>query len=120
MTEKQQFGRRGEELALAFYKDNQYTILEKNWQLNHLEVDIIAKNDEYIIFCEVKARSGNTFGEPQQSVTKQKQLNIIRAANYYVLKHQIKLEVRFDIIAITFNGDKYTLEHLPYAFTPKW
>ena len=120
MTEKQQFGLRGEELALAFYTENQYTILEKNWQLNHLEVDIIAKNDEYIVFCEVKTRSGNAFGEPQQSVTKPKQLNIIRAANYYVLKHQIKLDVRFDIIAITFNGEEYTLEHLPFAFTPKW
>jgi len=120
MTEKQQFGRRGEELALAFYKDNRYTILEKNWQSNHLEVDIIAKNDEYIAFCEVKTRSGDAFGEPQQSVTSQKQRNIIRAANYYVLKHQIKLDVRFDIIAIVFNGDQYTLEHIPGAFMPKW
>jgi putative endonuclease len=120
MTEKQQFGRKGEELALAFYKDNQYTILEKNWQLNHLEVDIIVKNDEYIAFCEVKTRSGDAFGEPQQSVTPQKQRNIIRAANYYVLKHQISLEVRFDIISILFTGDQYKLEHIPFAFTPKW
>jgi len=120
MTEKQQFGRRGEELALAFYKENQYTILEKNWQLNHLEVDIIAKNEENIVFCEVKTRSGNAFGEPQQSVTTQKQRNIIRAANYYVLKHQISLEVRFDIITILFSGAEYVLEHIPYAFTPKW
>jgi putative endonuclease len=120
MTEKQEFGRRGEELALAFYKENKYIILEKNWQLNHLEVDVIAKNDEYIVFCEVKTRSGNAFGEPQQSVTTQKQRNIIRAANYYVLKHQTTLEVRFDIITIIFNGDKYTLEHIPFAFSPKW
>jgi len=120
MTDKQQFGRRGEELALAFYKENQYTIVEKNWQLNHLEVDIIAKNDEYIVFCEVKTRSGDAFGVPQQSVTKQKQQNIIRAANYYVLKNQISLEVRFDIISIVFNGEQYSLEHIPFAFTPKW
>jgi putative endonuclease len=120
MTEKQQFGRRGEELALAFYKDNRYTILEKNWQSNHLEVDIIAKNEEYIVFCEVKTRSGNLFGNPQESVTRQKQHNIIRAANYYVLKHRISLEVRFDIISILFSGEEYTLEHIPFAFTPKW
>jgi len=120
MTEKQQFGRRGEELALAFYKDNQYVILEKNWRLGNLEVDIIAKNDESIVFCEVKTRSGNVLVEPQQAVTTQKQRNIIRAANYYVLKHQISLEVRFDIIAITFNGEEHTLECIPYAFTPKW
>ena len=120
MTDKQQFGRRGEELALAFYTENGYTILEKNWQLNHLEVDIIAKNDESIVFCEVKTRSGNVLVEPQQSVSPQKQRNIIRAANYYVLKHQILLEVRFDIVAIVFAGEQYNLEHIPYAFTPKW
>jgi putative endonuclease len=120
MTDKQEFGRRGEELALAFYKENQYTILEKNWQQNHLEVDIIAKNDEYIVFCEVKTRSGNAFGEPQQSVTPQKQRNIIRAANYYVLKHQISLEVRFDIISIIFDSDQHKLKCIPFAFTPKW
>jgi putative endonuclease len=120
MTNKQQFGRRGEEIALAFYKDQQYTILEKNWQLNHLEVDIIAKNDEYIVFCEVKTRSGDAFGNPQDSVNRQKQNNLIRAANCYVLKHRILLEVRFDIISILFKGDQYTLEHIPFAFTPKW
>jgi putative endonuclease len=120
MTDKQQFGCRGEELALAFYKENSYTILEKNWQLNHLEVDIIVKNDEYIVFCEVKTRSGDAFGSPQDSVNRQKQNNIIRAANYYVLKHRILLEVRFDIISILFKGDQYTLEHIPFAFTPKW
>jgi putative endonuclease len=120
MTDKQQFGRKGEELALAFYQDNSYTILEKNWQLNHLEVDIIAKNDEYIVFCEVKTRTGDAFGSPQDSVNRQKQKNIIRAANYYVLKHRILLEVRFDIISIIFKGDQYTLEHIPFAFNPKW
>jgi putative endonuclease len=120
MTDKQQFGRRGEELALAFYKENRFSILEKNWQSNHLEVDIIAKNDEYIVFCEVKTRSGDMFGAPQTSVNIQKQRNIIRAANYYVLRHQISLEVRFDIITILFSGDQYALEHIPFAFSPKW
>jgi len=120
MTEKQEFGRRGEALALAFYTENNYTILEKNWQNEHLEVDIIAKNDEYIIFCEVKTRSGNLLLEPQASVTPQKQRNLIRAANYYVLKHRIQLEVRFDIVAIILNGEQHTLEHIPFAFMPKW
>ena len=120
MTEKQQFGRRGEALALAFYQDHQYIILEKNWQSNHLEVDIIAKNEEYIVFCEVKTRSGNAFGNPEQSVTPQKQRNLIHAANHYVLKHRIQLEVRFDIVSIILNGEQHTLEHIPFAFTPRW
>lgn len=120
MTEKQKFGRRGEELAVAFYLENQFVILEKNWQSNHLEVDIIAKNNEYIVFAEVKTRSGNAFGNPQDSVNTQKQRNIIRAANHYVLKNRITLEVRFDIISILFNGENHNLEHIPFAFTPRW
>lgn len=120
MTEKQEFGRKGEELALTFYQENKYTILEKNWNHNHLEVDIIAKNEDYIVFCEVKTRSGNLFGEPHQSVTSQKQRNIIRAANYYVLNHKISLEVRFDIISVILDGDQHKLVHIPFAFTPKW
>jgi len=120
MTDKQEFGRKGETLALAYYIDNKYSIVEQNWKLDHLEVDIIAKNDEYIVFCEVKTRSGNAFGNPEQSVKRQKQQNLIRAAHYYVLKHRIMLEVRFDIISIILNGDRHTLEHIPAAFTPKW
>ena len=120
MNDKQELGRRGEEIAAAFYKENHFIVLEKNWQANHLEVDIIAKNNEYIVFCEVKTRSSELFGSPQTSVTIQKQRNIIRAANYYVLKNRITLEVRFDIITIIFNGNQYSLEHIPFAFTPKW
>ena len=120
MTDKQEFGRRGEAIALAFYTENKFSIVEKNWQNNHLEVDLIVKNEEYIVFCEVKTRSANPLVEPKQAVTTQKQRNIIRAANYYVLKHRIALEVRFDIVSIIFNGEDYTLEHIPFAFTPKW
>jgi len=120
MTEKQEFGRRGETLALAFYTEKKYTILETNWHLEHLEVDIIAKNEEYIVFCEVKTRSGSILIEPQSSVTPQKQRHLIRAANYYVLKHRISLEVRFDIVSIIFNGEQHALEHIPAAFMPKW
>jgi len=120
MTGKQEFGRKGEALALAFYKENKYTILENNWQSNHLEVDLIVKNDEYIVFCEVKTRSCPVLVEPQASVTPQKQRNLIHAANHYVLKHRIILEVRFDIISVILNGDQHTLEHIPFAFMPKW
>ena len=120
MNDKQELGRKGEALALAFYQENKYIILEKNWQSNHLEVDIIVKNDESIVFCEVKTRSGNAIVEPQSSVNSQKQRNLIRAANQYVLKHRITLEVRFDVIIIILNGEEHTLEHIPFAFMPKW
>jgi len=66
---------------------------------------VIAKNEEYIVFCEVKARSGAVLIEPHASITPQKQRNLIHAANHYVLKHRIVLEVSFDIVAIHFKAN---------------
>jgi len=120
MTEKQNFGNKGEMIACDYLLAHQYKILTTKWQCSHLEVDIIAEDDHYIIFCEVKTRSNNTLMSPQEAVNLLKQKNIIRAANYYVLKNKIKKEVRFDIIAIILNGNTYTLEHLKDAFLPRW
>jgi putative endonuclease len=120
MTDKQTFGNRGEILARNYLLEHHYKILDIKWHFGHLEVDIIAEDETYIIFCEVKTRSNNVFISPQEAVTLTKQKNIIRAANHYVSKHKIKKEVRFDIIAILLNGNEYTLEHLQGAFLPRW
>ncbi|MDR1113220.1 MAG: YraN family protein [Bacteroidales bacterium] len=120
ITEKKQFGNRGEELARNYLIEHQYKILASKWQASHLEVDIIAETETYIIFCEVKTRSTNAFMSPQEAVTTQKQKNIIRAANLYILQYKIKKEVRFDIISILLNSNNCTIEHIPDAFSPRW
>lgn len=116
LTEKQQTGNAGEELARNYLLEQGYTILENNWQYGHLEVDIIAQENDTIVFVEVKTRTTAAFGSPEQAVTKQKQRNIIRAANSYVLKHNLNNEVRFDIIAIVQNQ----LQHFKDAYSPLW
>ncbi|MEG2070583.1 MAG: YraN family protein, partial [Bacteroidales bacterium] len=75
--EPQKLGKKGEELAKEYYQNNHYTILESNWRSCHLEIDLIAINQEYIVFCEVKTRSSSNFGKPEQFVTLQKQKNLI-------------------------------------------
>ena len=85
-----------------------------------MEIDIIAKTKDQIIFCEVKTRADNIFGNPEEFVTKQKQMNIMRAADHYLRKNDIPLEARFDIIAIISNKEKFTLNHIPSAFSPRW
>ncbi|MBO4232304.1 MAG: YraN family protein [Bacteroidales bacterium] len=113
-------GKSGEEIAADHYIKLKYNILEKNWHFGHLEVDIIAENADTVVFCEVKTRSSNTFGEPETFVTMQKQKNIIKAANNYILRKGINKDVRFDVISIVKNGDNCALNHIPDAFTPKW
>lgn len=119
-TAKQETGKKGEELAAEFYRKNNYDILDRNWKCYHLEVDLIAINEEYLVFCEVKTRSYTAFGEPETFVTPQKQKNLIRAANMYLTRKKISKEVRFDIISIILNGDQYQIHHIPNAFQPRW
>lgn len=120
MTKKQDLGKKGETLALDYFIKNKYTILETNWLSGHLEIDIIAKNSDTIVFCEVKTRSSSHVKAPIDAVNKMKQKNIIRAANHYICYKQISLEARFDIITIMVNGEMTDLEHIPGAFSPSW
>lgn len=119
-TAKQELGQKGEDIAAEFYRKNNYVILDRNWKCYHLEVDLIALNEEYLVFCEVKTRSYTTLGEPETFVTPQKQKNLIRAANMYLTRKKISKEVRFDIISIVICGNEQQIHHIPNAFQPKW
>ncbi len=120
MTEKKEIGDAGEELARLYLMEQGYTILERNWQFGHLEIDIIALKDNTLAFVEVKTRASESFGEPQTAVNKQKQKNIIRAANSYILRNGYTHEARFDIISIVKNAQETKLEHLQDAYSPQW
>ncbi|MDL2297100.1 YraN family protein [Bacteroidales bacterium OttesenSCG-928-B11] len=120
MNDKQKTGKLGEDLASDHLVKQQFTILEKNWRYGHLEIDIIAQNQKKIVFCEVKTRSSNKVLPPELAVTLQKQRNLIKAANHYLVTKQIQKEARFDIISILINGSSYQLNHIEDAFMPRW
>lgn len=120
MINNKQLGNDGENIATAYLAKKGYTILDTNWRYGHLEVDIIAEHNGTVVFCEVKTRTSNTFGSPEQFVTKLKQNNLIRAANFYVTKNHCTQEVRFDIIGIIQKGDTSEITHLEDAFQPSW
>jgi putative endonuclease len=118
MAEHNITGQKGEELAAAYLKNKGYTVLETNWRFKNLEADIIASMGDTMIIAEVKTRKSNFFGEPETFVTRQKQRNLIKAANEYIQKKQLDLEVRFDIISIIMNGGGSSVNHIEAAFYP--
>jgi len=118
MAELHETGKKGEAIALEHLVRNGYKILETNWQSSHKEIDIIAKKGDQLIIVEVKARKTAFFGEPEEFVTKSKQKLLISAANHYISKNDLDLEVRFDIISVLFKGDKYQVNHIEDAFYP--
>ena len=118
MATHNELGTKGETRATEFLKEKGYKILATNWRNNHHEIDIIAQYKNTIIVAEVKTRTGRIFGEPEEFVLKQKQKNLIRAANAYVLKNNVDLEVRFDIISIVVEKeDKFVVNHIEDAFS---
>ena len=98
------------EKEAALYLERQgYEMIESNFRCRNGEIDIIAREGEYLCFVEVKYRSGNGCGSPLEAVTRHKQQTIIQTAEYYLMKNKLPLDMpcRFDIIAI--EGEKITL-----------
>ncbi|MEG0772298.1 YraN family protein [Clostridium sp.] len=112
-------GSHGEDIAETYLKEMGYTILERNFKCKIGEIDLIAKDDKYICFVEVKSRYGSLYGSPGESVTKLKQYKIYRTAQSYILKKKLyKFNFRFDVIEIILNNkdDNYSIKLIKDAF----
>ncbi|GAB3933152.1 YraN family protein [Mucilaginibacter myungsuensis] len=119
MASHNDLGRKGEALAKAHLEATGYEIMDENWCHGKAEIDIIAYKNKQIIFVEVKARSGNYFGEPEDFVDKRKQKLIATAAGEYIYLMNHQGEVRFDIIAILIQREgTHRLNHIEDAFWP--
>ncbi|MBV8388863.1 MAG: YraN family protein [Mucilaginibacter sp.] len=119
MAKHLDLGRKGESLAKTFLQGLGYEILDENWTHGKAEVDLIAYKDKVIIFTEVKSRSGNAFGEPEDFVDTRKQKLLAEAADEYIYLMDHQGEVRFDIISVLFDrNENYSLKHIEDAFWP--
>ena len=116
MAEHYELGKKGEQLAIDYLIKQGYKIVERNWRFQKAEIDIIARKEETLISVEVKTRSTNDFGNPQDFVNPKKIKLMVLAMNEYVLKKDLNVEVRFDIVAITKNKGSFNIEHLGDAF----
>lgn len=111
MTTKS-FGDSGEDLACEYLKRHGYKILERNYRIRGGEIDIIAKEGEYLVFVEVKTRSSHDFGEPSESMVPWKMKHLLKAAKFYLQK--INYEdgpYRLDFISVDYSkGDEPEIE----------
>ncbi|MBQ4082802.1 MAG: YraN family protein [Bacteroidaceae bacterium] len=116
MAQHNEFGQISEDRAAAYLMAHGYTIRDRNWRLGHKELDIVAQKNDTLAIIEVKARRSDRYGDAVDAVTDGKIYKIVQAANAYVRYHRINLNVRFDIIAITGEPGKQTIEHIKDAF----
>ena len=113
-------GKLGEEIAAAFLTARGYRLLERNFRCKGGEVDIIVRDpaDNSLVFVEVKARRGLSYGVPQLAVTPFKQRQISKAALTWLSKKRLHdTNARFDVIAILLDeGGHHKVEHIQNAF----
>ena len=104
-----------EDKACEYLKGLGYIIIERNFRGKRGEIDIIARDNHTLVFVEVKYRTSNAKGFPEEAVTYAKQKTIMGVASYYLLKNGLhdKVNVRFDVIAMYFDE---SVNHIKNAF----
>ena len=118
MSDKAALGPRGEEMAADYLRRKGYIIRDRNWRSGRTEIDIIAENNTYVVFVEVKTRSADYSIHPSEAVNVPKQRTIINAASNYINRYNITKESRFDIITIISSEAGYNIDHIENAYYP--
>ena len=116
MSEHNDIGREGEDVAASYLMQKGYRIVARNWRYGPKEIDIVARDGETMVFVEVKTRSTLAFELPQEAVTKKKMKNLVEAADAYMLQYNIELEGRFDIVGVLNGNPPKVIEHIAGAW----
>ncbi|MDQ2707493.1 MAG: YraN family protein [Actinomycetota bacterium] len=118
MAIKDELARRGEDLAVDYLRELGLVVLSRNWRCRDGEIDVVATDSVRLVVCEVKTRSGTGFGEPAESVTRQKATRIRRVTQAWLATHQVRwCEIRFDVVAVLAPpGGQITVQHYEAAF----
>ena len=113
-------GAAGEVLAARYLRDNGYELLAANYRCRFGEIDIIAADDAYIIFVEVKTRRSDARYTPREAVTAAKQAHIMKTAMLYLQRYPTELQQRFDVVEVTAEPSQplvpLRIQHLKNAF----
>ncbi len=107
LLSKRSKGQHFEQVATQFLRRQGLSLIDKNFLARGGELDLIMKDGETTVFVEVKYRNSQTFGHAAETVTRQKQLRLIKAANWWMLKQGLNADstdFRFDVVAIHNDG----------------
>ncbi len=109
-------GSKGEDIAADYLKKKGYSILYRNYKTPYGEADIIIKDNDTVVFVEVKTRSNASFGQPFEAVNFKKQEKLKRIALFYLKNINRQIKIRFDVISINSEDGKNKIEHIKEAF----
>ena len=103
-------------MAVDYLETNGHQVLERNFRFKRSEIDVVSKLAELLCFTEVKYRSDDNFGEPEDFVSVNQQQKILEAASHFILEIDWHGDIRFDIIAIKEIKGRIEIKHFEDAF----
>lgn len=118
LTRKGDLGKKGERVAVKYLKKLGFEIIECGFKAMRGEIDVIARENDTIVFVEVKTRKTNEFGSPVEAVDFRKQAQIKKIASIYISKRYRKfIPCRFDVVGVFVRekGD-FEISHIRNAF----
>jgi putative endonuclease len=114
MSDKIKTGSKGENLAAEFLVRKGFKIVARNYRFKRAEIDLIIKRENWLVFVEVKTRTSNAFGEPEEFVDDYKASLIFEAAEEYIFANNWQGHIRFDIVSVKM-GAQPEIEHFEDA-----
>ena len=115
MSKNKDLGQEGEQAAANYLKKNGWKINIMNYRFRRSEIDLIASQNDLLIFVEVKTRTNTSHGLPEEFVDTKKAENIMVGAEQYITENNWICKIRFDIISII-KKDSLEIEHIEDAF----
>jgi putative endonuclease len=117
VDERGELGRRGEDVAERFLRDQRFEIVARNFRCRAGEIDLVAVDGTALVFVEVRSRRGARQGTGVESVTWRKQAQVVRVAQYFLAgRGWADREARFDVIGVDFTTEPPRVDHVRGAF----
>ena len=114
-TRRRELGRYGEAYAARHLTEQGMVVLDRNWRCLAGEIDLVLREGDVLVVCEVKTRASDAYGTPFEAVTSRKLARLRRLAAHWVAHHDVRVpEVRIDLVGVRLDrrGDE-RFEHVP-------
>ena len=118
MAHHNEIGRIGEMVAARHLIQQGYSLLERDYRVGHKDIDIVAFKDGVTVFVEVKTRSSDRFGPPEEAVDREKIRFLVSAANVYIQRKGVMGPIRFDVIAVVGSEEPFSITHFTDVINP--
>jgi putative endonuclease len=116
VSDKIKKGKAGEDLAVQFLIGKNHQLLARNYRYKRSEIDLIVQKDNCLIFVEVKLRTSDAFGFPEEFVSEKKAAKIMEGAEQYIHEANWKGNIRFDIVSVRQQNGQTELIQIEDAF----